>query len=242
MLGEDLFASWPFPDDKEFVLEVSFKLPTADALKPKNQTGEREERPEADQQRLTAWEEHRRHAMIEIDNEQMRREELVEQMIKPYQGVMLSGFAHSTTPHSQFAELSDSFSVRIRMSGRGFKDLIQNHPHVFELSLPDDVLLPDVLGTAAEPDYPPVELVAPGADGKAVCIVDSGIQDNHRMLHAAMDSATSDVLFRCSTNDVADYVVAGGHGTRVAGAALYGQSLPGLVGSRLLSGYRMRGC
>ena len=74
---------------------------------------------------------------------------------------MLSGFAHSPTPNSQFVKFSDSFSVRIRMSGRGFKDLIQNHPHVFEVSLPDDVFLPNVLGTAAEPDYPPSNWLIP---------------------------------------------------------------------------------
>ena len=51
----------------------------------RNQTGEREERLEAYERRLSAREEHRRHAMIELDNEQMRREELVEQMIEPYQ-------------------------------------------------------------------------------------------------------------------------------------------------------------
>ncbi|HRZ57965.1 MAG TPA: S8 family peptidase, partial [Candidatus Paceibacterota bacterium] len=247
MLGDDLFAFWPFPDDKEFILEVSFKSPTTDGLKPKPNK-RKKEKPEAYEHRLAAWEEERRHAMIAIDNEQMRRETLAEQMIQPYRGVLLSGFAHSATPHSQFAELSDSFSVRIRMLGRGFKDLIQNHPHVFELSLPDDVLLPSVLGVVGEPDYPPVELAAPEADGKAVCVVDSGIQENHRMLQAAMDVSTSRCFIpNVPANDVADYVVDGGHGTRVAGAALYGASLPGagrveapfwLQNARLLLGPR----
>ncbi len=167
-------------------------------------------------------------------------------MIQPYGGLLLGGFAHSTTPHSQFAELSDSFSVRIRLSGRGLKDLIQNHPHVFEVSLPDDVLLPNVLGPAGEPDYPPIELISPPPDGRAVCIVDSGIQESHRMLQAAIDSPTS----RCfipdvPANDVADYVVDGGHGTKVAGAALFGATPPGngrveapfwLENARLLAG------
>ncbi len=69
MLGEDLFALWPFPDEREFVLEVSFKSPTADTLKPKPNKRQRE-KAEAYGQRLAAWEEQRRHAMIEIDNEQ----------------------------------------------------------------------------------------------------------------------------------------------------------------------------
>jgi Subtilase family len=227
MLGEDLFAIWPFPDDKEFVLEVSFKSPTADNFTPKPNRRKRE-KAEVYEHRLAAWEEQRRHAMIEIDNERLRREVLVEQMIQPYGGIFLSGFVDSAIPHSQFAELPDSFSVRVRMPGRGFKDLIQNHPHLFEVSVPDDVHLPNVLEPSAEPDYPQVQLIAPAAGGKAVCVIDSGIQENHRMLQAAIDAATS----RCfipdvPANDVADHVVDGGHGTRVAGAALYGTTLPG---------------
>lgn len=227
MLGDDLFALWPFPDDREFVLEASFKSPTCDTLKPRP-TQRKREKTQVYEQRLATWEEQHRHAMIEIDNEQMRRETLVEQMIQPYGGILLSGFVHSNTPHSQFAELPDSFSVRIRMPGRGFKDLIQNHPHLFEVSLPDDVVLPENAGPAEEPDYPQVQLISAAADGKAICIIDSGIQENHRLLEQAVDSPTS----RCfipgvPANDVADYVANGGHGTRVAGAALYGPTLPG---------------
>lgn len=82
ILGDELFALWPFPDDKEFVLEVSFKSATADNLKPKPNK-RKNEQSVAYNQRYAAWEEERRNAMIQIDNEQIRRETLAESLTLP---------------------------------------------------------------------------------------------------------------------------------------------------------------
>ena len=34
------------------------------------------------------------------------------------------------------------FRIRIRIPGRGLKDLILNHPYIFEVAEPDDIELP----------------------------------------------------------------------------------------------------
>ena len=39
-------------------------------------------------------------------------------------------------------QFPDSFSMRIEMNGLGFMDLIQNHPSVFEVTVPDEIEQP----------------------------------------------------------------------------------------------------
>ncbi len=67
----------------------------------------------------------------------------------------------------------------------------------------------------------------PPADAAAVCVIDSGIQEEHRLLAPALDRDTSHCFLPDTPPDrVADYVRPGGHGTRVAGAVLYGEEVP----------------
>ena len=60
-----------------------------------------------------------------------------------------------------------------------------------------------------------------------MCVIDSGIEEGHRWLAPAIDSTIS----RCflpgaKLDDAADYVHPQGHGTRVAGAVLYPETIP----------------
>ncbi len=71
------------------------------------------------------------------------------------------------------------------------------------------------------------ELIAPPANAARVCVIDSGIQEGHRLLESAIDSQAS----RCfipgqGERDVADCVTPNGHGTGVAGAVLYPRGIP----------------
>ena len=227
MLGADLFSLWPFPDGVELLLEVSFKAPTADQRPPRPERRAKES-DEAYETRLANWRSLDQEAMMAVEDARVARESSVETMIAPYGGSIESSFLDSGRPHPQFAELTDSFSVRIRMSGKGFKDLILNHPHLFEVSLPDGVSLPTTDPTAPQVLEPPgLILQPPPADARAVCIIDSGIQEGHSLLAASIDT----VMSRCflpgtPPDEVADYVNLGGHGTRVAGAALFGPEIP----------------
>jgi hypothetical protein len=125
------------------------------------------------------------------------------------------------------AVLPDSFTVRMRIVGRGLKDFILNYPYIFEVVEPEDIALPQREGLAGPPNLEVVAPIAPDGDAPAVCVIDSGIQEGHALLSPAIDETTSHcfVLGKEST-DVGDFVPPGGHGTRVAGAILYGEVIP----------------
>lgn len=113
----------------------------------------------------------------------------------------------------------DTIEFRIKMSGRGFRDLILNSPHLIEVSSLPELELPEFgLGEGVNAE---LEVLCPGDNAPAVCIIDSGIQEGHRWLAPAMDTQKKSKCFIPNDNEVADYVSPDGHGTRVAGAVLY---------------------
>jgi hypothetical protein len=70
------------------------------------------------------------------------------------------------------------------------------------------------------------ELESPDINAPKVCVIDSGIQERHSLLRAAIDSNNSRSWVPSQENQTADYVQNGGHGTRVAGAVLYPIKVP----------------
>lgn len=220
ILDERLQSRWPFPDDEEFTLDVSIEV-AAFGLPAKPRITSRS-RPEVRAQKEEAYADAKRRYQIGWDERRIAREDEIERFIQHYNGEICS-----ITDESHVIDFPDSFSARIRMSGRGFKDLIQNYPNLFEVSLPDDINA--VVGDGSPGDFPtPVfELLPPVPGSPSICVIDSGIQEQHRWLAAAIDGEVS----RCfipgkNPEEVADYVRNGGHGTRVAGACLYPQAVP----------------
>ena len=59
-----------------------------------------------------------------------------------------------------------------------------------------------------------------------VCVIDSGIQERHSLLKAAIDFSSSTCWIPGEFDKTADFVKNGGHGTRVAGAILYPRNIP----------------
>lgn len=124
------------------------------------------------------------------------------------------------------SRLPDSFSCRIRILGKGLKDLVLNFPYIFDVSEADEFIAPSVTPNASESDYDQFELDAPQPSAPRVCIIDSGIQEVHSNLNAAIDSTLSKSWVPGETDTTADYCGGGGHGTRVAGAVLYPRGIP----------------
>jgi Subtilase family len=124
------------------------------------------------------------------------------------------------------SRLPDSFSCRIRILGKGLKDLVLNFPYIFDVSEADEFIAPSVTPNHSECDLEQFELDAPQPNAPKVCIIDSGIQENHLLLKAAIDSSLSNSWVPNEINMTADYVKNGGHGTRVAGAVLYPREIP----------------
>jgi hypothetical protein len=125
------------------------------------------------------------------------------------------------------ATLPDSFTVRARVSGKGLKDFVLNFPFVFEVVEPEDIVLPQHVRPAVEAGAIAVAPVPPPQDAPTVCVIDSGIQEEHIFLAAAIDAANSQCFLPgVPPTAIGDEVAPAGHGTRVAGAVLYGGSIP----------------
>lgn len=135
------------------------------------------------------------------------------------------GFVSESTSDS-VGEIPEEFSVQMRLPGIGLRDFVFNYPYLFEVNEVDQAQLPiSPLPTSASVATP-VVVTAPGSDDATVCIIDSGIQENHRLLRASIDAANSKCFFGPDPTDVADHVKPSGHGTRVAGVVLFGDSVP----------------
>lgn len=89
------------------------------------------------------------------------------------------------------AVLPDSFTARLKISGKGLKDIILNYPYIFEVVEPEDIALPQRPAGAQPGILPHVAPVAPVPNAPAVCIIDSGIQEGHILLAPAIDQGAS---------------------------------------------------
>jgi hypothetical protein len=125
------------------------------------------------------------------------------------------------------AVLPDSFTVRIRITGKGLRDFVINYPFIFEVVEPEDIALPQNPNAAAGGGQPQIAPVAPDADAPTVCVIDSGIQEAHIFIQPAIDQPTSYCFLPGKPpTEVGDFVAPDGHGTRVSGAVLYGETVP----------------
>ena len=138
------------------------------------------------------------------------------------------------------AVLPDSFTARLRIVGNGLRDFVLTYPYIFEVVEPDDISLPQQAPRQGDaPDVP--RPVAPEDTAPAVCVIDSGIQENHVLIQPGIDSVTSYCFLPGEApNNVGDFVHPGGHGTRVAGAVLFGETIPKNGARSFRFGFRMR--
>ncbi len=223
ILSDRLLTEWPqLREDATYVCDVgivclgNFEIPA-----PPNRR-----KRELDQEwahRQLQWAQERDRAYTQWDELRITRENEVEHFVASYGGKILNILDGQAVE----AALPDSFTVRIAIVGRGLKDFVLNYPFLFEVVEPEDIELPQLARAAvAGPDIT-VTLRPPDPKAPVVCVIDSGIQENHRLIEPAIDVETSHCFLPGRpSHDVADYVPPGGHGTRVAGAILYGEQIP----------------
>lgn len=222
ILSDSLLAEWPnLIDNGVYICDVSIAC-TGDwqiPRKPKRgrMTDENWARKEAE------WSRSRSEAYDKWDALQTTRLESMANIISGHQGEMLQ-IVHDDTGALL---LPDSFTVRLKISGMGLRDFVLNYPYVFEVVEPDDIETPQQVQRNEAAIAARMTFVAPPAEAPAVCIIDSGLQEGHLWLETAIDKPSSRCFLPAtSATEVADYVPGGGHGTRVAGAVLYGNSIP----------------
>lgn len=227
----EVLELWPFGDETVYTFDLAVHSSEStrrikfSPCRRREAQGETEEqfnqRREAMRQEVRAAASDAWHDMVEVRFRQL------EGLVKYYAGTVVDG--PMNTPEIESVDglvFPDSFQVRVKMSGQGFKDVSLNFVHLFEVALPSDIALPEEVlqGNEAEDDF---TLEPPAANAPTVCVIDSGIQEEHRWLSAAIDRKSSRNFIPGESSDaVADLFPPRGHGTRVAGAVLYPSVIP----------------
>lgn len=218
ILADELRAIWPLVDANTYILDVGIQTAGLGSEISSQPVQGKKETQEEFTSRIRAWELEWQSVQIRWDDKQIEVEEELQRFLAPYGGQIIGQVGNSPTIEGGIVRLPDGFSARIRMKGQGFTDLIKNYPRLFDACLPDDIEQPDpIAGSVGTGNCLPVS--APPESAPAVCVIDSGIQEGHRLLQPAIDAAASRSFL--TDVDVADRVAPHGHGTPVAGAILY---------------------
>ncbi len=211
ILDPALSSKWDkIADEDVLVVDVSIACNVKIPSEPSKKEGESDEHFLEKYQR---WIE--RKNAIEAQQYQLEeeRQEAFGNFINELDGVRLGSFV----------SYSDSFGCRVELKGSALKDLVLNYQYLFDVTEHQALRFSSHL-TEGEIDID-IELTAPNPDCPKVCVIDSGIQEGHYLLNPAIDGTTSkSYLPRVAS--VMDEVSNGGHGTKVAGAVLYGNSIP----------------
>ncbi|MCE9620337.1 MAG: S8 family peptidase [Planctomycetes bacterium] len=237
VLSERLLNQWPtIKDNQVFVVDVSIACTGTKEIPDMPERGKRDS--DADwAKKQSEWALQRTEAYDTWDTLCSERQSEVIAFVRAYDADILN-LVHDDLSG---AVMPGSFDVRLKIKGIGFKDLILNYPYVFEALEPDDIALPQYADAGGAAPFRAVTPVAPSADAPTVCVIDSGIQEGHVWLAPAMDTSNSKCFLPGkATTEIGDFVSPGGHGTRVAGAVAYGESVP-QDGSPQLSAWLQNG-
>jgi hypothetical protein len=224
VLSPELLNQWQqITDEQIYTVDIGIaclgmksQLPDCPEIKP-------DESDEKFTKRFTTWSKKRDLNYQQWDEIKSQREDEFTEFVQAYRGEILN-IVDGAIPQS--SQLPDSFSCRLQISGNGLKDLVFNFPYIFDVNLPDEfakLVEPENLSDVDDPIF---QLEQPASNAPNVCIIDSGVQENHALLNAAIDSDNSKSWVPGETDQTADYVSNGGHGTRVAGAVLYPIMIP----------------
>lgn len=225
ILSPDLLANWEnIEEHRLYMLDVSIAcvgLVSKFSEYPRQGDGES---PEKFANRVARWSDKRNQTLQDWDDLQWERELDFKKFVADCGGTFLQEGSYDDRTHLNL--LPDSFSCQIRVLGKGLKDIALNYPYVFEISEPEQFAQIRVATSGASSAAPGFILEPPAPTAPKVCVIDSGIQENHPLLRAAVDTTNSRSWVPNEGTLTADHVIDGGHGTRVAGALLYPQGIP----------------
>ncbi len=211
ILSDDLRAKWgQIQDGDQVVVDVGIACYVKIPQQPEREDDDTDEKY---QQKIYRWKQKKEKLDLKRDAIARKRQTEFEKFVRAYGGELLGAYI----------DFDDSFSCRIRISGKGLKDIVLNYQYLFEVVEYDPLTIADI--STGEIDNIDPTLIPPEEGFSKVCVIDSGIQEEHRLLAPAIDAASS-VSFVPSDTGTADVAGNGGHGTRVAGAVLYPSQIP----------------
>ncbi|KMN65687.1 hypothetical protein VK96_25770 [Bacillus cereus] len=227
ILSFGLFQAYENLNDNDFLyLDIGISclstiyVPDHPSKRKKSYKGDEERYQKA----VERWKKKRDKAYSDWNSIAAERANQFEDIITGYGGTVFS-LEHGEMEGSSL--LPDSINSRVKITVACMKDLLQNYPFIFEISEVEEVT--HTYDAIEEPEETleinRVDLIEPTNDSPHICIIDSGIAEQHILLRQAIkeDDSRSWIEDR---NDVADYVEGGGHGTKVAGGVLYHDNVP----------------
>lgn len=224
ILSPELSEQWgKIQDDENYTVDVGIACVGIESKLPKCPEKKTHETIDRYKKRLKNWMNKRDMTYEEWDDLKLQREDEFTVFVEDYQGEIVNIVDSQI---SKYAELPDSFSCRIKISGQGLKDLVLNFPYIFDVSLPEQIAELTEELTLSDTETSTFQLDPPDFQAPKVCVIDSGIQENHVLLAAAIDFNSSRSWVPHPTGQTSDQVKNGGHGTRVAGGILYPQNIP----------------
>jgi hypothetical protein len=221
ILSERLMSEWGSMNDEQvYIVDVGIACAGIREIPGYPERGKRttDARWEA---RKAQWSRARDEAYQSWDEIKTRREDEITQFASFYEAEILH-----LIDGAEFdaGVLPDSFTVRLKIIGKGLRDFVLNYPYIFEVVEPEDIVLPQIREGGHDQAETNAAPVGPLPDAPAVCVIDSGIQERHVLIQPAVDQPTSHCFLPGKrASEVGDEVSPGGHGTRVAGAVLYGE-------------------
>lgn len=165
------------------------------------------------QEKVADFKSHIKDLLIERDEKQILRENEIESYVNIYSGEL----------HDIWDNEVDAIYFKISICGKGLKDIVQTYQYLYEVKLDPNYNI-EHENLVLLDDYE-IEIIAPDDNVARVCVIDSGIQENHRLIQLSIDHKNSR-SYVDGDDTVADYVKQSGHGTKVAGAVLYPSSIP----------------
>lgn len=211
ILSPELNAKWDSIDDQALLfVDVGVACSIKTPPEPKKKEGDSQKRFNL---KYKQWQREVERVDRLRDQLEMKRQDDFESYIQVLGGEKVSDFVN----------FEDSFGCRLKMNGAALKEMVLYYQYLFDVTEYDDVTFIDIeTGNEVVAD---VLFVPPSAEDPSVCIIDSGIQQGHKLLSSSINTQASKTYLRNST-DVSDQVGNGGHGTKVAGGVLFGRSIP----------------
>jgi hypothetical protein len=217
ILSKELFEKWGSINDTEILtvdIAIACYVHMPGSFPEKYEVdlekGIIEETDEKYQVRLDRWESKQQKIEESRDDLSFQRQSELEKFINGYAGEILSSYVDSM----------DSFSCRLKICGKGLIDLLYNYPYLFEVEEYDD-LEQQINEYQLDGGMADFEIVPPNFDDPKICIIDSGIQEEHKFLSPVINNDHSFSYVKGEEEITSDKVAGGGHGTRVAGAAIF---------------------
>ena len=191
ILSEELSQKWDqISESNTLLVDVSIASYLKPPTEPKKGKNERERRF---LRRYTEWQASMNQHEKARDSLELERQEEFQNFLESLGGRLVSSFV----------SFSDSFCCRMKINGNALKDLVINYQYIFDVTEYDDLVYHDLV--TDQDINMEVEILSPDGNDPSVCIIDSGIQEQHKLLADTIDTTQSRTYIPGS-NDTSDMV------------------------------------